>query len=127
MKFFVWSTPVSVTPGAVTGLVVVVVTVSVIAPVNADGANVTAVAAILKYGCSIRLDGPVPRTLGLLDQGAFWANLGVSLLGFAGAFDYESGSDVWDEFIRLTRGRPCDMYGITSSRLQAGALDVAAG
>jgi nucleobase:cation symporter-1, NCS1 family len=33
---------------------------------------------------AIRLDGPVPRTLGLLDQGAFWANLGVSLLGFAG-------------------------------------------
>ena len=30
------------------------------------------------------LDGPVPRTLGFLDQGAFWANLGVSLLGFAG-------------------------------------------
>lgn len=30
------------------------------------------------------LDGPVPRTLGLLDQGAFWANLGVSLIGFAG-------------------------------------------
>jgi nucleobase:cation symporter-1, NCS1 family len=30
------------------------------------------------------LEGPVPRTLGLLDQGAFWANLGVSLLGFAG-------------------------------------------
>ncbi|MFC4587861.1 purine-cytosine permease family protein [Sphaerisporangium corydalis] len=26
-----------------------------------------------------------PRTLGLLDQGAFWANLGVSLLGFSGA------------------------------------------
>jgi NCS1 family nucleobase:cation symporter-1 len=30
------------------------------------------------------LEGPVPRTLGFLDQGAFWANLGVSLLGFAG-------------------------------------------
>lgn len=30
------------------------------------------------------LDGPVPRSLGFLDQGAFWANLGVSLLGFAG-------------------------------------------
>lgn len=30
------------------------------------------------------LDGPVPKTLGFLDQGAFWANLGVSLLGFAG-------------------------------------------
>jgi NCS1 family nucleobase:cation symporter-1 len=42
--------------------------------VPADGGNEVAV----------RLDGPVPRTLGLLDQGAFWANLGVSLLGFAG-------------------------------------------
>jgi NCS1 family nucleobase:cation symporter-1 len=31
------------------------------------------------------LDGPVPRTLGTLDQGAFWVNLGVSLLGFTGA------------------------------------------
>src|SRR3954447_25216020 len=30
------------------------------------------------------LEGPVPRPLGFLDQGAFWANLGVSLLGFAG-------------------------------------------
>src|SRR6187397_204247 len=26
-----------------------------------------------------------PRTLGLLDQLGFWGNLGVSLLGFAGA------------------------------------------
>lgn len=31
------------------------------------------------------LEGPTPRTLGTLDQGAFWANLGVSLLGFTGA------------------------------------------
>lgn len=31
------------------------------------------------------LAGPVPQTLGFLDQGAFWANLGVSLLGFSGA------------------------------------------
>lgn len=31
------------------------------------------------------LDEPAPRTLGVLDQGAFWANLGVSLLGFSGA------------------------------------------
>jgi putative hydroxymethylpyrimidine transporter CytX len=30
------------------------------------------------------LDGPVPKTLGYLDQGAFWINLGVTLLGFAG-------------------------------------------
>jgi nucleobase:cation symporter-1, NCS1 family len=33
---------------------------------------------------AVRLDGPVPRTLGVLDQGAFWVNLGISLLGFAG-------------------------------------------
>ncbi|MGH3436467.1 MAG: purine-cytosine permease family protein [Sciscionella sp.] len=31
------------------------------------------------------LDGPTPRTLGGVDQSAFWANLGVSLLGFTGA------------------------------------------
>jgi nucleobase:cation symporter-1, NCS1 family len=31
------------------------------------------------------LTEPVPKTLGVLDQGAFWANLGVSLLGFSGA------------------------------------------
>lgn len=31
------------------------------------------------------LAGPTPRSLGLLDQGAFWVNLGVSLLGFSGA------------------------------------------
>ncbi|GAA0397458.1 putative hydroxymethylpyrimidine transporter CytX [Microbispora corallina] len=33
----------------------------------------------------LTLDEEAPRTLGLLDQSAFWANLGVSLLGFAGA------------------------------------------
>lgn len=32
------------------------------------------------------LAGPTPKVLGLTDQGALWANLGVSLLGFAGAF-----------------------------------------
>ncbi|HWC83618.1 MAG TPA: cytosine permease [Pseudonocardiaceae bacterium] len=31
------------------------------------------------------LAGPTPKTLGLTDQGAFWANLGISLLGFSGA------------------------------------------
>src|SRR3981081_2329376 len=32
------------------------------------------------------LAGPTPKGLGFTDQGALWANLGVSLLGFAGAF-----------------------------------------
>lgn len=31
------------------------------------------------------LDGPTPKTLRAVDQGAFWVNLGVSLLGFTGA------------------------------------------
>lgn len=31
----------------------------------------------------LTLDEPAPRTLGVLDQGAFWANLAVSLLGFS--------------------------------------------
>ncbi|WP_248964466.1 purine-cytosine permease family protein [Sphaerisporangium perillae] len=33
----------------------------------------------------LTLDEAPPKTLGTLDQGAFWANLGVSLLGFSGA------------------------------------------
>ena len=41
-------------------------------------------------------------------------------LGLPG-FDYADGSEVWDEFVRLTKGRPCDMAGITSARLRDGA------
>ncbi|GAA3121584.1 cytosine permease [Nonomuraea salmonea] len=33
----------------------------------------------------LTLEGEAPKTLGVLDQGALWANLGVSLLGFSGA------------------------------------------
>lgn len=33
----------------------------------------------------LTLEGQAPKTLGVLDQGALWANLGVSLLGFSGA------------------------------------------
>ncbi|WP_433514267.1 purine-cytosine permease family protein [Nonomuraea sp. CA-143628] len=33
----------------------------------------------------LTLEGTPPKTLGLLDQGALWANLAVSLLGFSGA------------------------------------------
>ncbi len=38
-------------------------------------------------------------------------------MGFSG-FDFKDSSEVWDEFIQLTRGRPCDMAGITSRRLR---------
>ncbi|WP_219498596.1 purine-cytosine permease family protein [Nonomuraea ceibae] len=33
----------------------------------------------------LTLEGAAPKTLGVLDQGALWANLAVSLLGFSGA------------------------------------------
>ncbi|HKB05796.1 MAG TPA: molybdopterin-dependent oxidoreductase, partial [Gemmataceae bacterium] len=42
-------------------------------------------------------------------------------MGFGDAFPYASGSDAWDEFVRLTKSRPCDMAGVTSSRLNDGA------
>jgi ferredoxin-nitrate reductase len=42
-------------------------------------------------------------------------------MGFGDDFAFESNSQVWDEFIRLTKGRPCDMAGISSSRLNDGA------
>lgn len=37
-------------------------------------------------------------------------------------FDYSAGSEIWDEFIQLTKDRPCDMAGITHSRLVDGSL-----
>ena len=38
-------------------------------------------------------------------------------LGFKG-FDFADAAEVWDEFIALTAGRPCDMTGITAARLR---------
>jgi ferredoxin-nitrate reductase len=33
-------------------------------------------------------------------------------------FEYDSAAEVWDEFRRLTAGRPCDMSGAAASRLR---------
>src|SRR5262249_20844566 len=41
-------------------------------------------------------------------------------LGHSG-FDWQSAAEVWDEFIPLTAGRPCDMAGATSARLRLAA------
>jgi len=38
-------------------------------------------------------------------------------LGFKG-FNYANSAEVWDEFIQMTKGRPCDMSGMTSARLK---------
>jgi ferredoxin-nitrate reductase len=45
----------------------------------------------------------------------------ASRMGFADSFSYGGSSEVWDELVRVTKGRPCDMAGITSSRLNDGA------
>jgi ferredoxin-nitrate reductase len=39
-------------------------------------------------------------------------------MGYTG-FEFGSAAEVWDEFIGLTAGRPCDMAGATSARLHA--------
>ena len=39
------------------------------------------------------------------------------VMGYSG-FQFEHAGAVWDEFIGLTAGRPCDMAGITSERLR---------
>jgi ferredoxin-nitrate reductase len=44
------------------------------------------------------------------------ARLGQTL-GYRG-FEFSSAADVWDEFIGLTAGRPCDMAGASSTRLR---------
>ncbi|MBI1831614.1 MAG: nitrate reductase [Planctomycetes bacterium] len=38
-------------------------------------------------------------------------------LGFKG-FSHADAGEVWDEFIQMTQGRPCDMRGMTSARLR---------
>lgn len=38
-------------------------------------------------------------------------------MGFK-SFDYAGAAQVWDEFIQLTGGRPCDMAGASSARLR---------
>jgi ferredoxin-nitrate reductase len=38
-------------------------------------------------------------------------------MGFSG-FDHRSSGEVWDEFIALTAGKPCDMTGMSADRLR---------
>jgi anaerobic selenocysteine-containing dehydrogenase len=42
-------------------------------------------------------------------------------MGFNG-FDFENVEAIWDEYRGLTKGRPCDQYGMTNERLKQGAL-----
>lgn len=37
-------------------------------------------------------------------------------------FDYVNSGEIWDEFIAFTKGRPCDMAGMTHGRLAEGSL-----
>ncbi len=42
-------------------------------------------------------------------------------MGFTG-FDFERIEEIWDEYRPLTRGTPCDQWGMTNERLQRGPL-----
>ncbi|GIX07615.1 MAG: nitrate reductase catalytic subunit [Candidatus Poribacteria bacterium] len=42
-------------------------------------------------------------------------------MGFSG-FEHRSAEEVWDEFRTITRGRPCDMSGMTNERLAVESL-----
>ncbi len=39
-------------------------------------------------------------------------------LGYESAFDFESSAEVYDEFVRLTQNRLCDMAGLSHERLR---------
>ncbi|WP_110985900.1 molybdopterin oxidoreductase family protein [Acaryochloris thomasi] len=39
-------------------------------------------------------------------------------LGYEAAFDFESSAEVYDEFVRLTQNRVCDMAGLSHERLR---------
>ena len=39
-------------------------------------------------------------------------------MGYEDGFSYSAAAEVWNEFIGLTAGRPCDMAGITGERLR---------
>jgi ferredoxin-nitrate reductase len=41
----------------------------------------------------------------------------ATTMGFK-SFNYTSAAQVWDEYIQMTHGRPCDMAGATSQRLR---------
>ncbi|WP_019508602.1 molybdopterin oxidoreductase family protein [Pleurocapsa sp. PCC 7319] len=44
-------------------------------------------------------------------------------LGFTKEFDFANSAQVYQEFVRLTQGRPCDMSGLSHGRLrQQGAI-----
>lgn len=52
----------------------------------------------------------------------WWMPAVVARAMGAGGFNYTSAEDVWDEYRMLTRGRPCDMSGMTNDRLRNGGL-----
>lgn len=49
------------------------------------------------------------------------AALAGQALGFSG-FSFKDAGEVWDEIRSVTRGRPCDLHGMTNPRLEAGPI-----
>jgi len=43
-------------------------------------------------------------------------------LGYSSGFNFDSIEQIWDEYRGLTKGRPCDQFGITNERLKTEVL-----
>ncbi|RFU43648.1 allantoin permease, partial [Actinomadura logoneensis] len=70
------------------------------------------------------LDQPAPRVLGFWDQSAFWANLGVSLLAFSGAYTVLAPTEDGRPTISITAGITAMIVGTLIGGLMLGLAAV---
>ncbi|MEV5573497.1 cytosine permease [Spirillospora sp. NPDC052269] len=70
------------------------------------------------------LDQPAPRVLGFWDQSAFWANLGVSLLAFSGAYTVLAPTADGKPTISISAGITAMIVGTVIGGLMLGLAAV---
>ena len=70
------------------------------------------------------LDEPAPRVLGFWDQSAFWANLGVSLLAFSGAYTVLAPDDAGRPTLSIMAGIVAMSVGTAIGGLMLGLAAV---
>ncbi|RAY14594.1 allantoin permease [Actinomadura craniellae] len=70
------------------------------------------------------LDEPAPKVLSFWDQGAFWANLGVSLFAFSGAYTLLAPDDAGGLHLPITAGIAAMVVGTVLGGLMLGLAAV---